>query len=60
MFIKFKVLPEVSSEVIFLSEVSRAIDLKAEMTNDVTNTNFNCKAVEVTEVIEKVNSEKSG
>ena len=42
-----------SSEVIFVSEVSHAIDLKAEMTSD---TNFNCKAIEVTEV----NSKKSG
>ena len=42
-----------SSEVIFVSEVSHAIDLKAEMTSD---TNFNCKAVEVAEV----NSKKSG
>ena len=32
MFIKFKV-PKVSSEVNFLSEVSQAIDLKAEMTS---------------------------
>ena len=28
--------------------------------NDVTYTNFNCKTVEVTEVVEKVNSKKSG
>ena len=28
--------------------------------SDVTNANFNCKAVEVTEVIEKVSSKKSG
>ena len=28
--------------------------------NDVPNTNFNCKAVEVTKVIENVNSKKSG
>ena len=42
-----------SSEVIFVSEVSHAIDLKAEqMTSD---TNFDCKAIEVTEV----NSKKS-
>ena len=39
-----------SSEVIFLSEVSHAIDLKAEMTS---GTNFNCKAVVVTKVIQK-------
>ena len=32
MFIKFKV-PEVSSEVSFLGEVSHAIDLQAEMTS---------------------------
>ena len=42
-----------SSEVIFVSEVSHAIDLKAEMTSD---TKFNCKAIEFTEV----NSKKSG
>ena len=47
-----------SSESIFI-EVSLAIDLTADK-NDVTHTNFNCKAVEVTEVIEKVNSKKSG
>ena len=41
-----------SSEVIF-SEVSHAIDLKAEITSRTQN--FDCKA-EVTEVIEKVNS----
>ena len=46
MFIKFKVL-EAGSEVIFL------------VTNDVTHMNVNCKA-EVTEVIERVNSKKSG
>ena len=47
-----------SSEVIFLSELSHAIDPKSR--NDVTHKNFNCKAVEVTEVIEKANSKKSG
>ena len=36
--------------------LSHAIDLKAEM----TYTNLNCKAVDVTEVIEKVNSKKAG
>ena len=35
----------------FLSEISQAIDLKAEMTS---RRHFNCKAVEVTKVIEKV------
>ena len=39
------------------SEVSHAIDLEAK-NNDVTHTNFNCKAVEVTE-IEKVNDRKN-
>ena len=41
----------------FFSEVSHAIALKAEMTS---RAHFNCKAVEVTEVIEEVNSKKSG
>ena len=41
-----------SSGVDILNEVSHAIDLKSR--NDVTQTNFNFKAVEVTEVIEKV------
>ena len=44
------------SEVIFLSEVNHAIDPKTR--NYVQHTNFNCKT-EVTEVIEKVNSNKS-
>ena len=40
-----------SSDVIYLSEVSHAIDLKDyPRTNDVTHTNFNCKAVEVNEI----------
>ena len=41
-----------SAEVDILNEVSHAIDLKSR--NDVTQTNFNFKAVEVSEVIEKV------
>ena len=46
-----------SSEVHFLSEKSRN---GPKSINDVTYTNFDFKAVEVNEVIEKVNSEKSG
>ena len=49
-----------SSEVIFFSEVSQAIGQVGQAIgksrNDVTYTNFNIKAVGVTEVIEKVNS----
>ena len=51
MFIKFKV-HLARSEDIFLSEVSHAIDEKMR-TNDVTHTNFICKAVETTEIFLK-------
>ena len=44
-----------NSEITFLSEVSHAINLTAEMTPRTQI--LNCKAVEVTE---KVNSKKSG
>ena len=46
-----------SSEVIYLRGKSRN---RPKSRNDVTFTKFNCKSVEVTEVIEKVNSKKSG
>ena len=46
-------------EVNFLSEISHAIDLKAEKKSR-TQILTDCKAVEVTEVIEKVNFKKSG
>ena len=42
----------------FFSEVSHAIDLKAEKTT--RKKKFNCKEAEGTEVIKKVNSEKGG
>ena len=41
----------------FLGEVSYAIDLNAE--HDITHTNFNCKAEEITK-IKKIKSKKSG
>ena len=53
---KFEV-PCVSSEVFFF-EWGKSLNWPKSR-NDVKYTNFNCKAVEVTEVIEKVNTKKS-
>ena len=46
-----------SSEVTYLSEVIHAADLKKK---EMTSYTLNYKAVEITEVIDKVNSKKSG